>query len=256
MINNLTAHMLVFNEEKWIKLAILSVLPHVSSLLIFDTGSSDKTVEIVKSFNDEKIKFEEKGKSDCEKIISLRNEMIDKTKTDWFMVADGDEIYPSRIFQEVKEIIDEKNDKYFGIFLKNHVCVGDIFHELPEIYGKYEFCGKKGHLNLRFFKKMNGWKWQGNYPLEFYGDKNGDSINKMCDKLIFVNDYYYHMTFLKRSEIKSRNRIKYHLGKKITDKLPEVLRNNISQKRSKEYIVRSILETPFRYVKNKILSNS
>ena len=44
----LTAHMMLCNEERWCWYAIMSVIDHVDHMIIFDTGSTDRTVEIVK----------------------------------------------------------------------------------------------------------------------------------------------------------------------------------------------------------------
>jgi glycosyltransferase involved in cell wall biosynthesis len=248
---DLTAHVVLYNEEKWVRFAILSVLPHVESLIIFDTGSTDKTVEIIKQIKSSKIIFFEKGKVNQQKLIALRNEQIKMTKTKWFMIVDGDEVYPSRIFNKLNAV---DAGRFSGVFLKNHMCIGDVFHELSTRYGKYKLCDQVGHLNLRFYQKHEDWKWWGEYPLEFYGDEKGNSINQMCDKLFFLDDYYWHLSFLKRSGDVNRNHIKYHLGKRIKDNLPEVFKDVALEKRSFRYIAKSFIETPIRYLKNTILS--
>lgn len=250
MNNNfsLTAHMLLCNEEKWVRLAILSALPFVEKLIIFDTGSTDKTIKIVKQIKSEKIIFQEKGKVNSKELIALRNEQIEMTRTDWFMLIDGDEVYPSKVFEKLNDL---NMDKYFGIFLRNHMCVGDVFHRLPEDYGKYQICGHYGHLNMKFYRKHDSWKWWGEFPLEYYGDEKGNSINQMCGKLQFLDDYYWHMSFLERSRVKSRNHIKYHLGEKIKDKLPEVFNGEVLKKRSLSYFLRAVVESPLRAIKNK-----
>lgn len=245
MKQDLTAHMLVCNEEKWISFAISSVLSNVSQILIYDTGSTDKTVEIIKQIKSEKIFLQKKGKVNPKELIVLRNEQIQMTKTKWFMILDGDEAYPKRIFDKLN--LDEK---YFGIYLKNHLCVGDIYHSLPERYGKYVLCGHHGHLNMRFYRLIDGWRWWGEFPLEYYGDEKGNSINKMCDKLLFLDDYYWHMSFMERSSVQSSNHIKYHLGEKIEDKVPEVFNKNFVSTKSFGYMCRSIIETPIRFLKS------
>ena len=39
---------MVKNEEYWIWYALTSVAPHVDEILVFDNGSQDRTVEIVR----------------------------------------------------------------------------------------------------------------------------------------------------------------------------------------------------------------
>jgi len=83
-------HCLVKNEEYYIKYAILSVLPYVDKMIIFDTGSTDATVEIIKNiiskpYYRKKVIFKECGEVDKQGHTDLRNEMVSLTKTDWFM---------------------------------------------------------------------------------------------------------------------------------------------------------------------------
>lgn len=73
MNNSVTAHMIVKNEDQFIWYAISSVLPYVDKFIIFDTGSTDKTVEIIRLFKDKKIVFKQKEKVDALGLAALRN---------------------------------------------------------------------------------------------------------------------------------------------------------------------------------------
>ena len=85
--------MMVRNEENFVKASIESILPIAKQVIVFDTGSTDRTVEIVKGINSKKIKLFEKGAQNPIGLVKLRNEMVKTTKTEWFMVVDGDEIF-------------------------------------------------------------------------------------------------------------------------------------------------------------------
>ena len=60
-----TTHTLVYNEDRWIYFSLLSVIDYVDRMIIYDTGSTDKTADIIryvmnlKSEYAQKIYFEE-----------------------------------------------------------------------------------------------------------------------------------------------------------------------------------------------------
>ena len=142
MFFQITAHCLIKNEENFITYSIRSVIDYVDKIIIFDTGSHDKTVEIVRELIREypnKIIFEEKGECDKKRHTELRQEMLEKTTTDWFMILDGDEVWTKHAFSEVKQII-EKKPQTECIIAPFYLCVGDIFH-----------FSKRGKYNLRGF---------------------------------------------------------------------------------------------------------
>ena len=47
--NRITVHTLVKNEERWIWYALKSVLPFVDQIIVWDTGSTDKTTAIIRA---------------------------------------------------------------------------------------------------------------------------------------------------------------------------------------------------------------
>ena len=51
----ITAHMIVKNEENFVWYAVNSVVNFVDGMMIWDQGSTDRTVEIVKTINNPKI---------------------------------------------------------------------------------------------------------------------------------------------------------------------------------------------------------
>ena len=94
----LTAHMMLCNEERWCWYAIMSVINYVDHMIIYDTGSTDNTVKIIKEILQipqykDKVIFEEKGKVEREEFVRLRDEMVQRTKDDYFMIVDGDEVH-------------------------------------------------------------------------------------------------------------------------------------------------------------------
>lgn len=221
MMYPFTAHILVRNEDQFLKFALDSVLPYVSDYIIYDTGSTDKTLEILKPY-----KFEEKGLVNKIDYVALRNEMIAKTETDWFLLIDGDEVWNKEMLKNYLEFTLAQPEKIKATFLKTRNCVGDVYHYRNS--GNYEIAGMRGSLNIRAYRKTV--RWKGEYPLEHCVD----SADKKS--LAFFDGFYWHMTHLKRSSSESpvmgfRKRV-YDLGIN-SDNLPQTLKN--FPKRSKTY---------------------
>lgn len=195
---NVTAHIIVKNEDRWVWFAIQSVLPYVKCALIYDTGSTDKTVEIVKSIKSPKIIFEEKGEVDKIGFSKLRQEQLNKTETEWFLVVDGDEIWPEKQLEKLIESAKNSPEETLGVVCKTRNCIGDVFHYLPESAGNYKIGKWKGNLTLHLLKKTNSLRVIGDYGCEEYANSNGPVV-KQPAKLVFCDCWYLHTTFLKRN---------------------------------------------------------
>lgn len=237
---SITAHCLIKNEEKFVEYAIRSVLPFVEKVIIFDTGSTDSTVEIInklkKEFSD-KILFEQKGECDKVRHTELRNEMIEMTKTEWFMVLDGDEVWTNRAMEEALRVLHTQKtiDCLIAPF---YLCVGDVYHETKK-RGKIELLGKMGYWYPRFFR-IGDIHWKGDYNEDSLYRENGDIyFNK--ENTYFLRKKYWHMTHLIRSSVdddvyssggdrKEKRRLFYFLiGKRINRSIPEVfMKDNLS----------------------------
>src|SRR3990172_3928684 len=90
------ANTIVHNEENFIWFAIMSVVNYVDKILVWDTGSTDKTVEIIKEVIKEKgnkIEFKEVGAVNANEFTKMRQKMLDESHCDWILVLDGDEIW-------------------------------------------------------------------------------------------------------------------------------------------------------------------
>ena len=90
------ANTIVHNEENFIWFAVMSIVDHVEKVVIYDTGSNDKTVQIIekiKMLKKNKIIFREVGPVDKDQFTKMRQAMLNESKCDWILILDGDEIW-------------------------------------------------------------------------------------------------------------------------------------------------------------------
>lgn len=90
----LTIGMIVKNEEKYLERCLNRIKPILdnvdSELIITDTGSVDRTVEIAKRYTDKVLYLEW-----INDFAAARNTAIDSGTGEWFMFIDADEIFKS-----------------------------------------------------------------------------------------------------------------------------------------------------------------
>lgn len=101
--------MIVKNEQKYLERCLNSVKKLVDEIVIVDTGSSDKTVEIAKKFTD-KIYFYTWHND----FAAARNFSFSKATNEYVMWLDADDIFPEN--QIVKFL--EKKEKLCEDFIK------------------------------------------------------------------------------------------------------------------------------------------
>lgn len=230
--SKVVVHCLVKNEENYIWYALNSVLPFVDKILVWDTGSEDNTVEIIKSIKSPKIELKVVGSVDQDEFTKMRNEMLKATNIkayDWLMILDGDEIWPSQaISKAVKHTQTHPNTQ--AVFVRTINSVGDIYHKQSQSAGHYQIKGETGHLGLRFINLKLVKGLHVNLPhgqQGFFSESN--VLVQDLPNVDFVDTYYLHTTHLPRSSmdkntLKRSFKKKYELGEIVNKKeLPEIL---------------------------------
>ncbi|MGE4619798.1 MAG: glycosyltransferase family 2 protein [Planctomycetota bacterium] len=91
-----TATVITFNEEKNIR-ACLESLQWVPNIVVIDSGSTDRTVEIAREFT------EQVHVTDWPGHVQQKNRAIDHAKTDWILSLDADERVTPQLREEITE---------------------------------------------------------------------------------------------------------------------------------------------------------
>ncbi|KKS47457.1 MAG: Glycosyl transferase family 2 [Candidatus Gottesmanbacteria bacterium GW2011_GWA2_42_18] len=120
--NKITVHTIVKNDDRFIWYSLSSILPYADEVFVCDTGSTDQTYKIIKTFDNPKIILESKKSQNREDITRLRQEQLKNTQGGFIWLVDGDEIYPRTTAQEIRELVDRQ-----GSILIN--CRAFIFRE-------------------------------------------------------------------------------------------------------------------------------
>ena len=125
-----------FNEQRNIE-RCLSSLTWTDEIIIIDMGSTDKTVEISKSFTSKIYQHPYTGF-----VEPARNFGINKTKGNWIIIVDADEEIPKTLINYLKIEIEAPKADYYRLPRKNI------------IFGKWmKHSGWWPDYQIRFFKK-------------------------------------------------------------------------------------------------------
>lgn len=232
---SITGHMVVKNEDRWIWFAIMSVIDFLDKLIIFDTGSIDKTNDIIENIVSspvykEKIIYEKIGEVPAEKFHKVRQRQIDMTSTDYFMVVDGDEIWYKDSLEELEAILEKKPELVATRFI--NAC-GDVFHYRLDSRETYCINGETGAITIRVYSKnIPGISCGGVYGVEGYIDSTGKPVQNQKYLTVVQEGKYFHTSLLNRSSAQNgdfsikyrRSKIKMDWDEKFVQgfKFPEV----------------------------------
>lgn len=125
----LTSYTPVLNEEFFIPIWLENVLQFSDEVVILDTGSSDNTIDIIKSFNDERIRLIEYP----DKITDMYKWNEGKVRNygksfctgDYVLAMDADEVITDNFKDKIKEIIEGNPN---SICFRFRVFWGDLLH--------------------------------------------------------------------------------------------------------------------------------
>ena len=268
------AQTLVKNEERWLWYSVSSVIDHVDKILLWDTGSTDGSREIekelVKKFPG-KIELKEREIISGSDFTKVRQEMLDATKSDWFIVLDGDEIWFEDSIRKVVQTMGKDGNDIESVVVPTINLVGDIFHYQEKSAGRYKFGSRVGHYNLRAVKRnIPGLHSQGVHGVWGWADDKNTMIqDRNPEKVKFVDAPYLHTTFLPRGGsknsdlevIKRSKKLKYELGEKFPSDFyyPEVFFKDKPKivpspwnVMSSPFKFRAFFETPLRKIKRRV----
>lgn len=185
-MKNISVCMIVKNEEKYIQQCIESILPIAYEIILVDTGSTDKTIEIAKKYEIVKI-FNYKWDNS---FSNARNYSLSKATGDFIMVLDGDESLNSQDSEKLIKLINETKSDGISIVIDNYndEKIGENFTT---------------HTNIRVFKK-NIFKYVGIIHEQLVPINKDNKIN-ISSSDIRINHYGYLQSNIIAKDKRNRN---------------------------------------------------
>lgn len=135
--NKISGLVIAFNEENHIE-ELIQNMSFVDELIIVDSFSTDKTVEIIKSFSHVKLiqnKFED--------FTKQRNLALSYANYNWILFLDADERIPDALRNEIIETVNAPVTKDAYYFVRKFMYKNKPLH----------FSGWQTDKNFRLFKK-------------------------------------------------------------------------------------------------------
>lgn len=111
----LSVCMIVKNEESVIKRCLDSIKDIADEIIIVDTGSTDRTIEIAESFGAKIIRHEWK-----DDFSEARNVCLQNAASDWILTLDADEFIERKDLINIKRIMEFENFDAFRLTLFNY----------------------------------------------------------------------------------------------------------------------------------------
>ncbi len=173
--------MIVKNEEKFLPGCLESVKDAVDEIIIVDTGSTDRTVEIARSFNAKIYHLEWKND-----FSLARNESIKYATGDWVLILDADERLEAEGGGKLKKYI---NSNYDGYYVKV-ISLGK--DGKPEAINEYP----------RLFRKKPNYRFEGRIHEQISNSilKNGGKLGRADIKIIHLGYAQDEETMSKKYE--------------------------------------------------------
>lgn len=117
---NITAVILTFNEEVHLARCIESLLPLTQDIVVVDSLSTDRTVEIAKKFGARVLERAWENNHSVQFNWALTQ--LDPNQTEWVLRIDADEVLTSELVSELKQVLPTLGDEIVGIHFLRKIC--------------------------------------------------------------------------------------------------------------------------------------
>jgi tetratricopeptide (TPR) repeat protein len=126
---------IVKNEENSLSRCLSSVKNIVDEMIVVDTGSTDKTVEIAEQLGAKVYHFPW-----CDDFAAARNQALKYVTGEWVLVLDADEVLLEAVVPQIKQVIEGENNLVVNLIRQEvgaaqspYSLVSRLFRRHPEV---------------------------------------------------------------------------------------------------------------------------
>lgn len=159
----LALNLLTKNNEKTTRAALESCHDVVDEIIVVDTGSSDATKSILKSYPKVKLIEEESFRG----YSYHRNQAIKATKSDWILVFDSDEFLSTFLAERIRQLICSKIFSKYRMYSR---WINKIYEDGSATYvaPNKSFKGRY-NARTRLFRNLEGIEFRGEIHESVFG---------------------------------------------------------------------------------------
>ena len=203
MGNSLALCMMVKNEEKYLPYALASVYQHCDEIIIVDTGSTDKTIEIAKAFGAYIIQAEWRND-----FALIRNIAQSAADSEWILWLDGDEVFSESGISKIKNQLLYDNTANFFLMPRVNFWK-DLGHAF--LYPDSQYKIYRNHVGLH---------WKNKIHEKIYFDNDPEHRKKLKHTDVTIYHYAY---------MKSPDEVKKKMGLYIKIENPDMADDKIDR---------------------------
>ncbi len=208
----ISACYIVKNEEKNLRTSLESLQYAVDEIIVVDTGSTDNTLEVAKSFG--AVIFNEMWHDD---FSAPRNIALDYAEGDWIIFLDADEYFTAETAKNIRSVIENIGEENIGGLLIHLVNI-DVENDNRVMDSAFV---------LRIFRNLRGLQYVGKIheELKWFG-KNLPNMISIPPQILTLYHTGYSATL---NKAKAERNLKLLLEELNATDTPERVYGHIAQ---------------------------
>jgi tetratricopeptide (TPR) repeat protein len=211
---NLSLCMIVRDEAARLGACLNAIKPLADEIVIVDTGSADRSMDIGRAFGARVAAFEW-----CKDFAAARNATLDMARGRWVLVLDADEIIAERDFDRLRKLMAKHDDgrTAFSVETRNYCHAANLvgWHANDGCYASHEAgIGWFGSIKARLFPQRNDIRFH--FPVH---ERVEPALKQAGVKTLACNVPVHHYGHLDQNLNRRKALAYYELGYAKLDKM-------------------------------------